>query len=199
MPYILWYSVGRELFMHQSPTDAVLHADLGVEQAQIVVDLRGRGHGGLGTSPGESLFDRHSGRDAENEVDLGLVHHVDVLPGIGGKALDESALALGKQNIEGKGALARAGEAGDDNELVSRNVDIQILEIVVPGAGDLYGVAVRLRTRSERRRFELRRCLLEVARLNGYLLDGDLVQIHFIQPMFVSTLDQNDVCRFHAL
>ena len=42
--------------------------------------------------------------------------------------------ALGVDGVEGEGALARAGEAGDNHELVTGNGDVDVLEVMLAGA-----------------------------------------------------------------
>ena len=51
---------------------AVLHAELRIEQAQKVMHLGERSHGGLAPAPAGSLLDRHRGRDAHDALDVGL-------------------------------------------------------------------------------------------------------------------------------
>ena len=41
-----------------------------------------------------------AGRQALDEVDVGLVHLAEELPGVGGERLDVAALALGEDRVE---------------------------------------------------------------------------------------------------
>jgi len=45
-------------------------------------------------------------------------------------------LAFGVDGVESEGRFARAGEAGDDDELVAGDVDIDAFEIVCPSTAD---------------------------------------------------------------
>ena len=49
---------------------------------------------------------------------------------VGREALHVAALALGVQGVEGEGRLTRAGQTGDDHELVARNIEVDILQVV---------------------------------------------------------------------
>ena len=69
-------------------------------------------------------------------IHVGLFHHVEELARISRQALDIAALAFRIDRIEGKGRLARPGKAGDDHKLISRNIDIDILQIVLPRPAD---------------------------------------------------------------
>ena len=61
---------------------------------------------------------------------------LDELPRIGRHRLHETALALGEHDVEGQRGLARAGHAGNHRQLVMRNGDGQVLQVVLTGAND---------------------------------------------------------------
>ena len=67
-------------------------------------------------------------------VDLGFFELLGELPGIGGHGVEETALALGEEDVEGEGGLAGAGESGNDDELVAGDVERDVFEVVVAGA-----------------------------------------------------------------
>ena len=69
-------------------------------------------------------------------VDVGLLHHLEELARIGAEALDVAALALGIDGVEGERGFARTGEAGDHGQRLARDVDVDILEIVLARAAD---------------------------------------------------------------
>ena len=69
-------------------------------------------------------------------VAVGLLHLLEELPGVGRERLDVAPLPLGVERVEGERRLARAGEAGDDDEPLARDVDVDVLEIVLAGAAD---------------------------------------------------------------
>ena len=84
-----------------------------------------------------------AGREAGDMVDVRLLHHLEELAGVGRQALDVAALALGIDGVEGEARLARAREAGDDRQLVARDVDVDRLEVVLARAADLDELLLR--------------------------------------------------------
>ena len=77
-----------------------------------------------------------AGREALDEVDVGLVHLAEELAGVRRQRLDVAALALGEDRVERERRLARAGEAGEHDQGVARQVERDVLEVVLPGASD---------------------------------------------------------------
>ena len=118
----------------QITTGAVLHAYFGIEQAEIVIHLGHGGHGGFAAAARDALLNGYRRRHAANDVDFRPTKRRQKLPGIGRQAFHIAALPLGKDNVKGQGRFARATEPGDHHELIARNVDVDIFEIVVPGA-----------------------------------------------------------------
>ena len=99
---------------------AVRAAGAGPEQAQVVVDLGDRADGRARVAVRRLLVDRDRRRQALDEVDVGLVHLAEELPGVRRQRLDVPALALGEDRVERQGRLARAGQAGEDDQGVPR-------------------------------------------------------------------------------
>jgi maleylpyruvate isomerase len=127
----------RRLPLDRRPTGrAVRPAGPGVEQAEVVVDLGDRADRRAGVLRGGLLVDRHRGREALDEVDVGLVHLAEELAGVRRERLDVAALALREDRVEGERRLARPGQSGEDDEGVPREVDRDVLEVVLPGAPD---------------------------------------------------------------
>ena len=112
------------------------HADAGEQQAQVVVDLGDRADGRARVAAGGLLLDGDGRRQAVDLVDVRLLHHLEELAGIGRQALDVAALALGIDGVEGERRLARARQAGHHDQLVARQVEVDVLEIVLAGAAD---------------------------------------------------------------
>ena len=104
---------------------AVGRPDPGEEEAEEVVDLGDRANGRARVGRDRLLVDGDRRRDALDGLDLGFLHLVDELAGVGREALDVAALALGEDGVEGEGRLPGAGRAGDHDQLVpgERNVD----------------------------------------------------------------------------
>ena len=70
------------------------------------------------------------------EFDVRLLHQLEELAGIGRQDFDVAPLALGIDRVEGERRLARAGQAGDHHQAVARDVDVDVLEIVLARAAD---------------------------------------------------------------
>src|SRR4029079_10804976 len=76
------------------------------------------------------------GREALDQVDVGLFHELEELARIGRERLDVAALALGVERVEGKRGLAGARQAGDDDEALARQVEAQVAQVVRARAAD---------------------------------------------------------------
>ena len=127
----------RGLARHGPSADrAVGMADAGIQKAEVVVDLGDRPHGRARVAGGRLLVDGDGRRQALDEVDVGLVHLAQELAGVGGEGLDVAALALGVDGVEGQGGLARAGQAGEDDQLVPGQVERDIAQIVLTSAAN---------------------------------------------------------------
>ncbi len=108
----------------------------GVEEAEIVVDLGDGADRRPRVLRGGLLVDAHRGRQALDEVDVGLVHLAEELAGIGRQRLDVAALALGEDRVEGQAGLARAGQPGEHDQRVAGKVERDVLEVVLPRSPD---------------------------------------------------------------
>ena len=115
---------------------AVRRAGAGVEQPQVVVDLGDGPDGGARVAARGLLVDRHRRREALDEVDVGLVHLPEELARVRRERLDVASLALGEDGVERQARLARAGQSGEDDEAVARQVDVDAREVVLTGALD---------------------------------------------------------------
>ena len=119
------------------PADgAVRLAHARPQQPQVVVDLGHRPDRRARVARGRLLVDRDRRREPLDRVDVGLVHLPEELARIGRQRLDVAALALGVDRVEREARLARAGQPGDDDQRVARQRQRDVLEVVLPGAGD---------------------------------------------------------------
>ena len=116
---------------------AVGGAGAGEQETEEVVDLGGGGDRRAGVAGGVLLADGDGGRQTENLVDVGLFHAVEELPGVGRERFDIAALAFGVDGVEDERGFAGAGDASDDGELIVRDVERDILEVVHPRAADV--------------------------------------------------------------
>ena len=115
---------------------AVRHPDPRPEQPQVVVDL---GHGAdrrARVARGRLLVDRDRRREPLDRVDVGLLHQPEELARVGRERLDVAPLPLGVDRVEGKARLAGARKPGDDDQRVPRQLEVDVLEVVLAGARD---------------------------------------------------------------
>ena len=115
---------------------AVWDADAGIQQTEVIINFGHRAHRGTGVVAGGLLVDGNGRRQAGDLVHIGLIHPAQEHPGIAGKALDIAALAVGVNGIKGQAGLARAGQAGHDDELFPREGQADIFQVVLPGPFD---------------------------------------------------------------
>ena len=115
---------------------AVRGAGPGVEQSQVVVDLGDGADRGARVAVGGLLIDRYRRGQALDEVDVGLVHLAQELPGVGAQRLHVAALPLGENGVEGQRGLARSGQPGEDDQAVAGQVQVDAAEVVFARALD---------------------------------------------------------------
>src|SRR5690606_25380596 len=85
------------------------------------------------------LGDGDGRRDALDAIALRAVHAVEELARVGAEGLDVAALPFGIQRVEGEGGFAGTGHAGDDRQLAQRQVEVEVLQVVLAGAVDADG------------------------------------------------------------
>ena len=115
---------------------AMAAADAGEEDAEEIVDFGDRADGRAGIVAGRFLRDRDRRAEAADVVDLGLRHLAEELAGEGGQTFHVAPLAFGVKRIERERAFAGAGNAGQANELVSRQGHVDAAEVVLASALD---------------------------------------------------------------
>src|SRR5690606_18578893 len=120
---------------------AVRGARAGVQQAKVVVDLGDGADGRSRVAVGGLLVDGDRGREALDEVDVGLVHLAEELAGVGRQRLDVAALALGEDGVEGQTRLARAGQTGEHDQTVAGQIEVDPFQVVLPRSA--HGEAIR--------------------------------------------------------
>ena len=143
-------AVGRLRLHRGAVVDAVLDAQLDVEQAQEVPDLGGGAHGALAAAARQALLDRDRRRNAVDRVHLGPARRLHDAARIGVERFEVAPLAFVEQDVEGQRRLARAADAGDHAELAARDVDRQVLQVVLARIDDLDRVAAGRRLRARR-------------------------------------------------
>ncbi len=111
----------------------------GEQQLQMVGQLRHRPDGGSRGADRIGLVDGDRRRNAVYAIDLRLVHAIQELAGVGRECLHVAPLALGVQRIEHQRGFAGAGNAGDHQQFVQRQVDVEVLEVVLARAANVDG------------------------------------------------------------
>ena len=106
------------------------------QQAQIVVDLGDRTNGRTGIVTGRFLLDRDGRRQSFDRIDVRLSHLLEKLPGIRRERLHVPALPFCIDRVERQRRFPGAAQAGDDDQLVAGNFDVDVLEIVLACALD---------------------------------------------------------------
>ena len=122
------------------------------QQLQVIVELRHRADGGARGAHGIGLIDRDGRQDSFDAIHLRLVHAIEELARIGRERLHVAPLALGVQGVEDQRGFPRARDARYDDELVQRDAERQVLEIVLPRAMDLDRLGSRICARHPRGR-----------------------------------------------
>ena len=112
------------------------HADRGEQQAQVVVDLGDGADRRARVLRGGLLLDRDRGREPVDGVDVGLVHLLEELARVRRQRLDVAPLPLGEQGVERERRLPRPRHAGDHDEPVARDVEIDVLQVVLARTAD---------------------------------------------------------------
>lgn len=110
--------------------------DSGEKDTEIVVNFRNGAHGATWIGSPGLLFDADRGRKARYVVDVGLGELTHELPGIRRKRFDVTALTLGIKRVKGERAFARAGDAGETNEFVLGEDEIDFAQVVFSGPTD---------------------------------------------------------------
>ena len=127
---------------------AVLGAELHIEQTQEMINLRHCGDGGFLASSRGALFNRNRRRNTVNRVNVrracGLHHGSSK----GVERFQISALTFVEDQIKGQGGFTGTRDACDDGELVARDMERQVLQIVLTRIDDrdgIFGVGQGLR------------------------------------------------------
>ncbi len=137
----------------QTRRGRVGHADPRPQQPHVVVDLGDGADGRARIFRCGLLLDGNGGRQPVDLVDVGLLHHLQELARIGRERFDVTALAFGIDGVEGERGLSGARQAGEHDQLVARDLEVDVLEVVLARAanGDRAraGAGVRLALRPE--------------------------------------------------
>ena len=115
---------------------AMRRTGAGEEETQVVVHLGDGADRRPRVPVGRLLVDGHRRRQALDQLDLGFFHLPQEHAGIGAQRLDVTALPLREDRVERQRRLARPRQTGEHHHLVAGEVDVDALEIVLPGTTD---------------------------------------------------------------
>ena len=115
---------------------AMAVADAGVEHAEEIVDFGDRADGRARVVAGRFLRDRDRRAEAADVVDLGLGHLPQELAGERGQTFHVTPLPFGIERVERERAFAGAGNAGQADQLVAGQRDIDAAQVVLAGTTD---------------------------------------------------------------
>ncbi len=115
---------------------AIGRADPREQQTQVVVNLGDGADRGARIVRRGLLFDRNGRRQTFDQVDVRLFHQLQELPGVRGEAFDVAPLPFRVERVKGKRRFARARQAGNHDELVTRQVETDVLQVVGTGPTD---------------------------------------------------------------
>ena len=68
-----------------------------------MVNFGHRRHSGFAPTARDPLFNRNSGRQSANQIDVGLFKLLDELPRVRRHAVEKAPLPFGEQNVECEG------------------------------------------------------------------------------------------------
>ena len=123
---------GHALLAHRDlAVRAVLRAKLREQQTQEVIHLRHRRHRGLATAARDALLNRHRGWHACDEVHVRLLHLLHKRPRIDRHRIEEAPLTFSKDEIKRERRFSTTTQARDDHELIARDLQRDVLEVVL--------------------------------------------------------------------
>ena len=107
------------------------------EKSEEVIDFRSRADRGSRVAVHRFLLDADDGAESLDFIHIRPFESSDEIPCVGGEGLNIPSLPFGIDGVEGEARLSRATESGNDGELVARNGDIDVFEVVHPCPYDL--------------------------------------------------------------
>ncbi len=116
---------------------AVLDANACVQNPQVVGDFGNGAHRRAWVVARGFLLDGDSWGEPANGFVTWLLHLAEKLPRVSREGFHVTTLAFGVEGVEGEGGFPRAGHAGHDYELFLWDANVNVLEVVFPGALDV--------------------------------------------------------------
>ena len=113
--------------------------EAGKKEFQVIGDFRDRSDSATGGAHGIGLAQCDGGWDPLDPIDAGPIHPFEELAGVGTEGFGIAALALGVESVEGERGFSRTGGAGENMEFAQRQIEGEILEVVLTRALDADG------------------------------------------------------------
>ena len=88
-----------------------------------------------------ALLHGQSGREALNGINGGRREGLKMQTSVSGEGLEVAALSLRINGIEGEGGFTGTGGAGEDNELVTGNIEVDAGQVVLAGTAEAEEIA----------------------------------------------------------
>ena len=85
------------------------------------------------------MINSDSGRDTIYGIDFRPVHAVEELSGVGAESFNVASLSFCIKRVKDKRRFPGARETGDYREAADRNIEIEVLEVVLRGAANTDG------------------------------------------------------------
>ena len=105
-------------------------ADTRKKQTQIIINLRHRRHSWAWVAWSRFLINRNCRRKARNHIDIRFIHHAKEHARIARKRLDVATLTFGINRIKSEGRLTRTRKSRNHDQLIARDINIDILEVI---------------------------------------------------------------------
>ena len=107
------------------------HAVRREEQVEVGGDVGQSADGRARVAGDGLLLDGDDRREAEHEINLGLAELLDKPLGERGERLHVAPLSLRVDGVERQRGFAGPADAGKDDELVARNLQVDVLQVVL--------------------------------------------------------------------
>src|SRR5690349_8269910 len=102
------------------------NSDRRIEEPQVIVNFRDRADGTAGTAAGGFLIDGNGWAEPVDRIDVGTLHLVQELAGVGGEGFDVPPLTFRIDRVERQRRLSGAAQTGNDRQAVARNANADI-------------------------------------------------------------------------
>ncbi len=128
---LVYHLVYRLLFNLLSALRAVRNPDSGIEQTEIVINLRHRSHRGTGVAVRRLLVNGNRRRKPLYALHVRFLHLPQKHPGVGRQRFHVPSLTLRIDRVKRERRFPRSAKAGQHYQLISRNLQIHIFQIML--------------------------------------------------------------------